>query len=176
MPSDEALRLAELLEPTLGDWLYDPAETCAAGHENTDYECGPLAGVGEACPQCVEEEWERQWPWQEGLSAEQWDARFDLRRALEQRPDPTWVIARGAPTDLDNPDRLWSAWGRWIAAVGATAPTMQVYWSENNHTWAAAWPPHPWGPLHIATGDTPARALRSAWLAWLTREPTEARP
>lgn len=167
MPSEEATRLTALLTPALGDWLYEPAAQCAAGHENTDYECGPLAPVGEPCPQCVDEAFERQWPWAADASEEQTYARLESRRALARRPDPAWVITRGAPKDLDAPDLFWAAWGRWLAAVGAEAPTMEVYWSGNNHTWAAAWPPKPWGPKHIATGDTPAQALMTAWFAWL---------
>ena len=176
MPSEDAQRLAALLTPALGGWLYEPAETCAAGHANTDYESGPLAQVGEACPLCVEEEWERQCPWQEGDSGAQWDARFAVRRALERHPRPAWVIGRGAPKDLDDPDLFWAAWGRWLAAMRDAAPTMEVFWSGNNHTWAAAWPPKPWGPKYSATGDTPARALMAAWLTWLERARQEAAP
>ena len=183
MPSEEATRLTTLLELTLGDWLYWPAEQCAAGHENTDYECGPLAQVGEPCPQCVDDEFERQWPWEADASEEQTHARLERRRALERHPDPAWVIGRGAPKDLDDPDRLWAAWGRWLAAVGAAAPMMQVYWADpiilrqgTGGRWVAdAWPAPP-RQYQQCQGDTPAYALRAAWLAWLEGAREEAAP
>ena len=179
MPSEDAQRLTALLTPTLGDWLYWPAEQCAAGHENTDYECGPLAGVGEACPLCIDKAVaKKRFPYRaDRVSGKRlMFAESAYRRELEAHPDPAWVIGRGAPKDLGDGDTFWAAWGRWLAAVGADAPTMEVYWSQNNCTWAAAWPPHPWGPLHIATGDTPAEALRAEWLAWLERASGEGRP
>lgn len=171
MPSEEALRLTALLESTLGDWLFWPADRCAAGHVNDED-----VDVGDVCQECLHEAFERQippWSWGAGDTDPGMAARGDLLCEFEAHPDPTWLIGRGAPHDLDDPDRLWAAWGRWLATMGAEAPTMEVYWSENNRTWAAAWPPKPWGPKHIETGDTPAYALRAAWLAWLSREPAE---
>ena len=131
MPSEEATRLTTLLELTLGDWLYWPAEQCAAGHENTDYECGPLAQVGEPCPQCVDDEFERQWPWEADASEEQTHARLERRRALERHPDPAWVIGRGAPKDLDDPDLFWAAFGRYLA----TDPPLGFGVVHQAHEW-----------------------------------------
>ena len=137
MPSEEATRLTTLLTPTLGDWLFWPAAYCAAGHENTDYECGPLAQVGEPCPQCVDDEFERQWPWEADASEEQTHARLERRRALERHPDPAWVIGRGAPKDLDDPDLFWAAFGRYLATdpplsfnLGANRRRAEVWWRD----------------------------------------------
>ena len=171
MASEAAARLTELLTPVLGDWLYWPASMCAAGHLTDD--AGPVP-IGTLCTACAQETAEIQIPIpRDGDEAAQhaaWERRQGLAIELMANPEPAWVISRGAPKDLDDPGLLWAAWGRWLAAMGADAPTMQVYWSVNTSHWVGAWPLGPRYHYQQFYGGTPANALRAAWLAWFDIE------
>ena len=168
MASEDSARLTALLTPSLGDWLYWPAATCAAGHLMADE---LPQSIGAACVACVWTAAEMQIPHpHDGDTASQhaaWERRLVRGLKLLANPDPAWVIGRGVPKNLDDPDRLWAAWGRWLAQVRDVAPMMQVHWSANTSHWVGAWPTGPRHHYQHFAGDTPANALRAAWLAQL---------
>lgn len=177
MTGEDAERLTELLAPVLGDWLYWPANACPAGHDNVDPEYGWQAQIGDVCVDCAAAAYERELPVLPvdragGRPSEEAMAMFneqEVGRWHQQltHPDAAWCIGRGGAKDLDDSDLLWAAWGRWLAAVVADAPTMEVYWSKNTSRWVGAWPEPPHHNYQHFYGDTPATAFRVAWTAWL---------
>ena len=57
--------------------------------------------------------------------------------AAGRAPDPAWVIGRGAPKDLDDPDTFWAAFGRYLATkpplsfnLGANRRRAEVWWRD----------------------------------------------
>lgn len=160
MPSSESLRLTALLTPTLGDWLYWPADHCAAGHENTD----SLYAVGEVCAECLMAALDRELPLLASDPA--WWERLEARHArqgeLKVAPHPALVIGRGTPKDLDDPGTFWAAFGRYIQ----TNPPVLFSLGDPDAAAILAWVVVRVGELDH---NDPTAALRRTWLAALER-------